>query len=138
MKSSQYMTLHRRRILVALIAGLVLLLAAAPVAVAGMGKNDGAGAQPTDAASTISSGASVSVGAGVLGVRMLVVDSQDNVVAVWSNTANPGAQVVVREGSANGPEHELTAEVKCQYERLLEDLDWGRKGLVYGGLQNAD
>ena len=121
-----------------LMSGLLLLLAATPVAVAGMWEEHGAGVQSPGVVSASVSSASTSVEAEVRGKRLLVVNAQDDVVAVWSNTADSNAQVIVREGSMNGPAHEITAELMSKYERLLRELDWSQKGLVYGGLQVVD
>ena len=73
--------------------------------------------------------ASVTVTAAIEGKRLVVVDDEDRVVAIWSNTTAPNPSLVVR--SEDGTERTITDGVLHQYRDLLEDIDWTQRGRVY-------
>ena len=70
----------------------------------------------------------------VLPSRLIVVDQDDNIVNIFSNTTGNDStfySLRVREGGLHGEEHPLTQEVLSQYNRLLLHVDWSAKGRVY-------
>ena len=67
----------------------------------------------------------------VKGVRLLVVDDSDALVAIWSNTFSPEHSLVVRVGHRNGPEHALTESILRQYQAVVDGVAWTQRGLVY-------
>ncbi len=79
----------------------------------------------------VSTVASVAVVAEIRGTRVIVVDDEDRVLAIWSNTSAPDCDLVVREMSVNGPERVAAGAPLWRYRELVEDVDWTRRGLVY-------
>ena len=73
--------------------------------------------------------ASVTVTAATEGRRLVVVDGEDRIVAIWSNTTALNPSLVVR--SMDGTERAITDGVLHQYQGLLEEIDWTQRGLVY-------
>jgi hypothetical protein len=66
--------------------------------------------------------------------RMIVVDENDRITGIWSNTTGTRRgyySLRVREESFQGPEHPLTSEILEQYNRLLALVDWTGCGKVY-------
>ena len=66
--------------------------------------------------------------------RVIVVDENDRIIEVWSNTTGtkrPYYSLRTREDSFQGLEHPLTQEILEQYSRLLSSLDWTVCGRVY-------
>ncbi len=66
--------------------------------------------------------------------RLIVVDGNDKIVEMWSNTT--GTRWVlyslrVKEQPPQGPEHPLTQAILDQYNRLLGKVDWTQTGQVY-------
>jgi len=83
---------------------------------------------PTAAAQPASAQAGVSVNAAVLGVRLIVVDQDEVVREVWSNTAGPDYVLTVRLGDRWGPDYPATERVFAQYRRIEPTL---AKGVTY-------
>jgi len=67
----------------------------------------------------------------VKGKRLLVVDSDDGIIGIWSNTSSPDHTLIVREGGMDGPERLMTGDILRQYEELKDGIDWARRGLVF-------
>ncbi len=70
----------------------------------------------------------------VLPARLIVVDSEDNILSVSSNTSGEDYSFYglrIREGHVNGREHPLTQKTLFQYNRLLGEVDWTHTGRVY-------
>ena len=81
-----------------------------------------------------SSAGSVTAHATAASARRIVVDENDRVIEVWSNTTGTKRgyySLRVREDSFQGPEHLLTQEILEQYNRLLASVDWTVCGRVY-------
>lgn len=76
-------------------------------------------------------GSLVSVVGEVKGKRLLVVDSDDEIVAIWSNTPSLDHDLIVRVGSRDGPEHPMTEDILHQYQELKGGIDWTERGLVF-------
>jgi len=76
----------------------------------------------------------VTLCATVASARRIVVDENDRVIEVWSNTTGLKRgyySLSVHEGSALGPEHPLTQGILEQYNLLLGTCDWEIAGRVY-------
>lgn len=74
------------------------------------------------------------VSATILPSRQIVVNENDQIISVWSNTT--GAEhtfysMRVWSDRLNGAEHNLTPNILSQYNKLLVQLDWNRTGQVY-------
>ena len=70
----------------------------------------------------------------VLPYRLIVVDDEDNIISVSSNTTGDDYTFYalrIREGHVDGQEHPLTDETLSQYNRLLGEVDWTQTGRVY-------
>ena len=70
----------------------------------------------------------------VMPSRRIVVDENDTIVEIWSNTTGTKRNFYslrVKEQSLQGPEHPLTQEILTQYNRLLGEVDWTETGQVY-------
>lgn len=66
--------------------------------------------------------------------RQIVVDENDRVIEIWSNTTGMKRNFYslrVKELSLQGHEHPLTQEILAQYNRLLGQVDWTETGKVY-------
>ncbi len=66
--------------------------------------------------------------------RLIVVDENDRLIEIWSNTTGTKRafySLRVREHQWQGLEHPLTQEILAQYNRLLGEVDWSNKGRVY-------
>ena len=66
--------------------------------------------------------------------RRIVVDENDQITGIWSNTTGTKRgyySLRVREDSFQGAEHPLTAEILDQYNQLLALVDWTGCGKVY-------
>lgn len=66
--------------------------------------------------------------------RLIVVDENDRIVEIWSNTkALKGSfySLRVKEQHWQGPDHPLTQEILAQYSRFLGEVDWSKRGQVY-------
>lgn len=77
---------------------------------------------------------SVTARATAASARVIVVDENDRVIQVWSNTTGTKRgyySLRVREDTFQGPEHPLTREILEQYNRLLGPVDWTVCGRAY-------
>jgi len=66
--------------------------------------------------------------------RLIVVDANDTIVEIWSNTTGTKRSFYslrVKEQHWQGPEHPLTPGILAQYNRLLTEVDWSNRGKVY-------
>ena len=66
--------------------------------------------------------------------RMIVVDENDRIIEIWSNTTGTKRyfySLRVKEQSWEGPEHLLTLGILAQYNYLLNEVDWTNNGRVY-------
>ncbi len=66
--------------------------------------------------------------------RLIVVDENNRIVGIWSNTTGTKRafySLRVKELSVQGLEHPLTPEILAQYNRLLGEVDWTEIGQVY-------
>lgn len=66
--------------------------------------------------------------------RQIVVDENDRIVEIWSNTDGSNGSFYslrVKEQQVQGPEHPLTQEILAQYNRLLGEVDWSINGRVH-------
>ncbi len=61
--------------------------------------------------------------------RLLIVDDEDVIVSVWSNTTTSDAALTVKHET--GSERALADGILGQYRDLLVDVDWTQRGLVY-------
>ena len=61
--------------------------------------------------------------------RLLIVDDEDVIVSVWSNTATSDAPLSVK--NEDGSERALADGILGQYRGLLDRVDWTQRGLVY-------
>ena len=94
--------------------------------------NDG----PRDTSEKSGSSASGTVTARATGAsaRRIVVDEDDQITGIWSNTTGTKRgyySLRVNEESPSGPEHVLTQEILEQYNQLLATVDWTGCGRVY-------
>ncbi len=87
--------------------------------------------QPAPIDQLTSSSGSVTVVARILPSRLIVVDDEDKIIEIWSNTPGADYTLRAREGYVDGSEHPLTEGIKSQYNKLLPTIDWSKKGLVY-------
>lgn len=67
----------------------------------------------------------------VKGKRLLVVDSDDRIIGIWSNTSSLDHTLIVRTGRMDGPEHPMSENILRQYEELKGGIDWAQTGLVF-------
>ncbi|GAB4253408.1 MAG: hypothetical protein Kow00129_14430 [Thermoleophilia bacterium] len=90
-----------------------------------------------------SASAAVQVNVRVAAVRLLVIDEGGRILEIWSNATQQewqsakstgGGRLVVRKGSADGPEvTPLPNQARDEYEALLRQIDWEQRGLVWTG-----
>ena len=76
----------------------------------------------------------VSIRVSVAPLRLIVVDENDNVTEIWSNTTGSKRDYYllrVMECSAQGADHPITQEIVAQYNQLGKDINWQEKGQVY-------
>ena len=66
--------------------------------------------------------AGVAVTAAIRGVRLVVVDQDEVVREVWSNTAGPDYVLMVRLGDRWGADYPATEQVLAQYYRVEPTL----------------
>jgi hypothetical protein len=70
----------------------------------------------------------------ILPSRQIVVDNNDNIVEVWSNTSGTDCafySLSAWQDKLNGVEHPMTLKILSQYNKKLRQLDWNRRGEVY-------
>ncbi len=66
--------------------------------------------------------------------RLIMVDENDTIVEIWSNTTGTKRSYYslrVKEQHWQGLEHPLTPGILAQYNRLLAEVDWSNRGRVY-------
>lgn len=70
----------------------------------------------------------------ILPSRQIVVDNEDIITEVWSNTSGNDCafySLSVWQDELTGVEHHMTREIISQYNKLVLEMDWNRKGRVY-------
>ena len=90
--------------------------------------------EPSSHSKTTPHCATIRASVTVMSSRLIVVDENDTIIEVWSNTTGTKRffySLRVKEQSWQGPEHPLTQGILAQYNRLLDELDWNNKGRVY-------
>ena len=90
--------------------------------------------QEFNAGSTTQLDGTLAVSAEVFPARLIVVDGNEDIVAMWSNTggsATSNHSLTVRTLEKNGPSYPLTDYIVSQYDRLLGEVDWSARGQVY-------
>jgi hypothetical protein len=78
-------------------------------------------------------GDSVSATAMINGIRLIVVDHNDTITGIWSNTSTSRSNIVVREGGSSGADHPLNDAIAKQYNSISMQVDWGGRGQVFRG-----
>jgi len=81
------------------------------------------------------SGDTVMITLTVLPARLIVVDNDDNITSISSNTTGKDFtfySLAIREGHLQGQEHPLTKKILSQYNCLLNEVNWSDTGTVYG------
>jgi hypothetical protein len=70
----------------------------------------------------------------ILPSRQIVVDDNDKITEVWSNTSGKDYSfysLSVWQKKLNGTEHHITREILSQYNKLVGQIDWNKTGRVY-------
>jgi hypothetical protein len=83
---------------------------------------------------TTSSAGTIKAKATGMPARFIVVDENDKIVEIWSNTTGMKRgfySLRVREESLQGSEHPFTQEILAQYNGLLGQVDWTQTDQVY-------
>ena len=83
---------------------------------------------------TASPAGTITASVTVMPSRRIVVDENDTIVEIWSNTTGTKRNFYslrVKQQSLQGPEHPLTQGILTQYNRLLGEVDWTETGQVY-------
>lgn len=96
--------------------------------------NEGAVAESTSDSQTASSQGTIVASVKVMPSRLILVDEQDRIIEVWSNTTGTEQgfySLRVQELSVQGLEHPLTQEILEQYAHLLGEVDWNSRDRVY-------
>ena len=78
--------------------------------------------EPSSHHEATSNGETIRASVTVMPSRRIVVDENDTIVEIWSNTIGtkrPFYSLRVKEQSPQGPEHPLTQEILTQYNRPL-------------------
>jgi len=91
-------------------------------------------AESTSYSRTTSPSGTIRASVKVASSRLIVVDENDTIVEIWSNTTGMKQyfySLRVKEQSWQGPEHALTQGILAQYNHLLGEVDWSKKGMVY-------
>ena len=89
---------------------------------------------PSSHSETTSHCATIRASVTVASSRLIVVDENDTIVEIWSNTTGTKRSFYslrVKEQHWQGPEHPLTPGILAQYNRLLAEVDWSNRGRVY-------
>ena len=66
--------------------------------------------------------------------RLIVVDENDRIVEIWSNTSGMKRSYYslrVKEQQGQGLAHPLTPGILAQYNHLLAEVDWSNRERVY-------
>jgi len=106
-----------------------------------MNSSQDAAAGLTSYSETASNCGTVRASVTVMPSRRIVVDENDTIVEIWSNTTGTKRNFYslrVKEQSLQGPEHPLTQEILAQYNRLLGEVDWTETGRVYSNTTSED
>lgn len=85
-------------------------------------------------ASRSSASGAVTVSASVRAVRLLVVDDQDRIISVYSNTGVTASdfRLTARRAAPDGPQLDPIPDAALrEYGRLEHHIDWSQRGLVY-------
>ena len=99
-----------------------------------MNSSQDTAAGSTSYSETASPAGTITASVTVMPSRRIVVDENDTIVEIWSNTTGTKRNFYslrVKEQSLQGPEHPLTQEILTQYNRLLGEVDWTETGQVY-------
>jgi len=99
-----------------------------------MNSSQDTAAGSTSYSGTASPAGTITASVTVMPSRRIVVDVNDTIVEIWSNTTGTKRNFYslrVKEQSLQGPEHSLTQEILTQYNRLLGEVDWTETGQVY-------
>ena len=99
-----------------------------------MNSSQDTAAGSTSYGETTSNRGTVTASVTVMPSRRIVVDENDTIVEIWSNTTGTKRNFYslrVKEQSLQGHEHPLTQEILTQYNRLLDEVDWTETGQVY-------
>ena len=100
----------------------------------GMNSSQDTAAGSTSYGETASPAGTITASVTVMPSRRIVVDENDTIVEIWSNTTGTKRKFYslrIKEQSLQGPEHPLTPEILAQYNRLLGEVDWTETGQVY-------
>lgn len=65
--------------------------------------------------------------------RIIVVDEQDQIKQIWSNTGNTVTEyeTIARRKTSDGAIEELTPTIQKQYQELEKTINWEPAGMVY-------
>ena len=99
-----------------------------------MNSSQDTAAGSTSYSEAVSPAGTITVSVTVMPSRRIVVDENDTIVEIWSNTTGTKRNFYslrIKEQSLQGPEHTLTQEILTQYNRLLGEVDWTETGQVY-------
>ncbi len=99
-----------------------------------MNKSRDRAEEPSSYSETSSPTATIKASVTVTPTRKIVVDENDRIVEIWSNTTGTRRgfySLRVSEQSRQGLEHPLTQGILTQYNRLLGEVDWSINGRVY-------
>jgi len=97
-------------------------------------KLEGIAEEPSSHSETTSHCATIRASVTAASSRLIVVDENDTIVEIWSNTTGTKRSFYslrVKEQHWQGPEHPLTPGILTQYNRLLTEVDWSNRGKVY-------
>lgn len=64
-------------------------------------------------------------------VRVVVIDQEGRVIAIYSNTPAEPYRLLVRQGRVNGTPIPLTREIASAYRELAGHINWEKNGLVW-------
>lgn len=90
--------------------------------------------EPFSLNETASRSATIKASVTVASSRLIVVDENDTIIEIWSNTTGLKRSFYslrVKEQSWQGLEHPLTQTILAQYNRLLGEVDWSINGRAY-------
>jgi hypothetical protein len=93
--------------------------------------------EPSSPSETASRSATIKASVTAASSRLIVVDENDRIVEIWSNTTGMKRNFYslrVKEQSWQGGEHFLTQIILAQYNRLLGEVDWNINGRAYSAL----
>ena len=97
-------------------------------------KLEGIAEEPFSHSETTSHCATIRASVTAASSRLIVVDENDTIVEIWSNTTGTKRSFYslrVKEQHWQGPEHPLTPGILAQYNHLLTKVDWSNRGKVY-------